>query len=128
MTQEKSNNSIRMPSIAFEKATKSGAPENAISIHESRHNDNTKNASFDQDWSFGEQLLYGLLGTPDAMLTPEDLRARESRRAAAGQIAKNAYSNPGGQFMSPPAGGSGNGLESLATIAGFLKGAAGAIF
>lgn len=63
---------------------------------------------------FLDHVIYGLVGAPDQMLTPDDLNQRQQRRAEAGAMAKGAGENPGESFMSAPnPGGSGGGLNDI---------------
>lgn len=73
-----------------------------------------------------DSVIYALTGTPDALLTPEDSKARAGRRAEAGRDAAQA-ANQGGdvadKFMGAPGtGGSGFGLGDIVSFASKLFG------
>lgn len=68
---------------------------------------------------FFDSVLFALTGPDDASLTPEQLRARNGRRAEAGQLAAS-YKNPGRQFMQPVSGGGGSAFESIGKIVQLL--------
>lgn len=64
--------------------------------------------------SFLDSVMFALTGTPDQLLTPEDMKARAGRRKDATQMSAAAAENPGEQFMGiPSAGGSGVGLDDM---------------
>jgi hypothetical protein len=63
---------------------------------------------------FLDSVMFALTGTPDQLLTPEDMKARAGRRKDATQMSAAAAENPGEQFMGiPSAGGSGAGIDDL---------------
>ena len=77
-----------------------------------------------EELGFFGSLLYALTGDPDSDLTPEQLRARNGRRAEAGQMAAE-YKNPGRRWMQPVSGGGGSGLESINKIVSLFGGGGG---
>ena len=68
--------------------------------------------------SFLDNVTKTIMGRADQDLTPEELRQRNQRRAAAANMANSAAESPGEGFMSAPAGsGSGFGLQDIAAFA-----------
>lgn len=64
-----------------------------------------------------DRVIFTLTGTPDALLTPEDMNKRKSRRADASRGAVAASRNPGAEYMwAPQVGGSGLGLNDLIAL------------
>ena len=59
---------------------------------------NKKNSVFDS-------ILFALLGTPEQLLTDQEIREKEGSRSEAGALAKSGAENPGEAFMGIPSGG-----------------------
>lgn len=64
-----------------------------------------------------DHVVFALTGTPDALLTPEDMRDRTQRRRQANSMAVSASQDPGEGYMwAPQTGGSGFGLNDILTM------------
>ena len=72
--------------------------------------------------NFFDNVSHALMGKPDADLSPEELKARTQRRAAASAMATGAAENPGESQMGIPTAGGGFGLEDLTKAIGGLFG------
>lgn len=69
------------------------------------------------DMSLLDRIAFFVNGTPDELLTPQELSRRQQKRANASSLAKSAHENPGASFMSAPTvGGSGFGLSDIVKL------------
>ncbi len=97
------------------------SPETLASLHNGAIDDTLNNG---HRQTLLDHVIFGLLGTPDSMLSAPELKARQGRRAAASQDANQAMNAPGDEFMSPPnAGGSGGGIGNILSTVMKLVGA-----
>ncbi len=77
-----------------------------------------------------DSLIFGLMGTPDQLLPPQQMQERQGKRAEAGGMARQASLSPGDEFMWAPnvgggqGGGQGFGLSDIIKL--FAGGGAGA--
>ena len=95
-----------------------------LSVFESTPASAPVNTETEKAPGFFDSLLFALTGPDDASLTPEQLRARNGRRAEAAQMAAE-YKNPGRRWMQPVSGGGGSGLESIGKIVSLFSGGGG---
>lgn len=93
------------------------SPETLSSLHEGGI-DETLNNGHRQ--TMLDHVIFALLGTPDSMLSPQELKARQTRRVEVNRGALSAMNSPGEEYMSAPSlGGSGGGIGNI--IAGLAK-------
>jgi hypothetical protein len=72
--------------------------------------------------SFGESLLYGLLGMPDADLSDSERSKDAAKRNDASATASSAAKSPGRAHMGIPSAGGGSGWETFGKLAKLLGG------
>lgn len=63
-----------------------------------------------------DSVLFALTGTPDQLLTDEDMKKRKQRRNEATQMSAAAAENPGEQFMGIPTAGGGSNSSGIGDL------------
>ena len=64
-----------------------------------------------------DSVIFALLGTPEALLTDQEISKKKGKRSEAGALSKSAAENPGEAYMGIPSGGGSSLSTILSTIA-----------